>query len=179
LEVADVLFVGVLATALALAGVFVVGSLLIDFPQFHEVARDPETFLRTQPYDAIAGAATVVVLSVGGTLAVAALAYRKHEKSIRPGSSVWHDVFREGRKDRNISVSVELADGRIVEGLFLSHVMDTEAAEKDLALQAPMYVWPATTSDGERDRLRLPNDRVIIPGASIQTVWVRYLWDRN
>ncbi len=178
LEAADVVFIGAFATTLALVAVFIVGPLVTEFPRLHEVVQDAQGFLRDRPYDAFASAAAVLVLSVGGTLAVASVIYGKREKPIRPGSTVWHDVFRVGGKHRDISVSVQVTGGRIVEGLFLSHVMDTDAKEKDLALQAPLYMWTEQQEDGHRQRLVLPNDRVIIPGSSIEIVWVRYLWDR-
>lgn len=177
LEAADVIFIGAFATTLSLVVLFAAGPPLAGFPSLSDVAEDVPGFLRTRPYEAVAGAGFAIALSVSGTLFVAWVRYRHREKSIRPGSTVWHDVFGRAGADRLVSVSVELSDGRFVEGLFLSHVMDPDAEEKDLALQAPLHMWTAPEQGTPRQRLVLAAQRVIIPGTQIRTVWVQYLWD--
>lgn len=176
LEAADVVIVGTWATVLAVAALLVIAEMWDWFPTLPELFSDAKGFANRYPYRITLWALAVFTLSVGGTRLAAWLLFRRTSPQIHPESTVWYETFRLAQKKHVVLVKIELNDGRRIEGVFSSYLMDRDLAEKDVALRAPIRVVSAPAADGSRMWMDHRAHRVIIPGSEIATVWVYYTW---
>lgn len=174
LEAAELVVTGVIFTAVAAALVAGIGNRIGWIPELRELTARGSTFAQDEPYRIGATAAIVFALSLATAYGTARLVYRGKDASLVPAGSVWRDVFGEGGKGRPIFVSAALEDGRVVEGYLYSYSTDSEGSDRDLALQAPIYVW----SGEPLQRMRAPADRTVLRAEQIVALWIRYEWDR-
>jgi len=160
--------VGFFATALAASALFLVKPL--GFPALTELTMDGvENYVVRDPWLVVRSLALVVTISVLGTFGAAFLRFRAVETNIRPGVTVWFDVFRNVTARSPIPVSADLADGRIVEGLFLGVDLGPDVSERDLALQKPIQFW-LPIGAGQFARVKMAAEHVIIPAGQIVAV---------
>lgn len=119
---------------------------------------------------------TLVLMSTG-LAAIAALAWfrRSGGGNIHPNSTGWYELFRNhAPKNANSMLRVRLADGTEYRGLLAFYSANILPAERELALGPPLFI----KRPGEGDFSPLPDGgawrRVLISGASIDALWVRY-----
>jgi hypothetical protein len=175
LETAELVVTGVIFTTVAAALVAGIGNGIGWLPELRELTERGSTFAQDEPYRIGTVAVIVFALSLAGAYGTARLVYRDKEPSLVPAGSVWRDVFGEGGEGRPIFVSAQLEDGRVTEGYLYSYSTDSEGSDRDLALQAPIYVW----SGEPLQRLRAPADRTVLRAEQIVAMWIRYEWDRS
>ncbi len=72
-------------------------------------------------------------------------------------------------------MSTTLVDGRVVDGYLCSYSTDADGGDRDLGLQAPIYVW----SGEPPERVRVPAHRAVLRAEHMVAMWVRYDWDRK
>ena len=175
LEAAELVVIGVIFTTVAAAVVAGFGNGNSWIPELRELTARGSTFAQEEPYRTAATAAMVFALSLAAAYGTARFVHRGKEASLVPAGSVWRDVFGEGGEGRPIFVSANLVDGRVVDGYLYSYSTDAGGADRDLGLQAPIYVW----SGEPLERRRAPADRTVLRAEQIAAMWVRYEWDRD
>lgn len=167
LEAADVIYIGVSATSAAL--IFLLAARPLNFPAPAELSPGLLQFARDDFWRALGSLASVIALSVVGTLLVARLAYGPSKPRINPGETVWFEVFKDATASNPIPVSIDMVDGRIMEGLFLGTDLEADIEQRDLALQRPIYVWMAGAG-AKRERRYIDAERLIVPLSQIVAV---------
>lgn len=175
LEAAELVVTGVVFTAVAAAVVVAVGNGNGWLPELRDVTASGSTYAQDEPYRTAGAAVIVFALSLAAAYGTARLVYRGKEASLVPAGSVWRDVFGVGGEGRPIFVSATLEDGRVVDGYLYSFSTDADGGDRDLGLQAPIYVW----SGEPPERMRAPADRTVLRAQQIIAMWVRYDWDTD
>lgn len=175
LEATELVVTGVISTAVAAVAVVGVGTAVGWLPNLHTVTAAGSTYVQDEPYESAVAVAAIFVLSLAGAYGIARLVYQGSEPSLIPAGSVWRDVFGEGGEGQPIFVSTTLVDGRIVDGYLYSYSTDPDGGDRDLALQAPIYVW----SGDPPQRIHAPADRAVLRAEQMVAMWVRYDWDRT
>lgn len=175
LETAELVATGVVFTTIAAIAVVVVGTGVGWLPDLREVTAVGSTFVHDEPYRSGLTVVAVLGLSLAGAFGAARFVYRGREASLVPAGSVWRDVFGEGGEGRPIFVSTTLVDGRVVDGYLYSYSTDADGGDRDLGLQAPIYVW----SGEPPERVRVPAHRAVLRAEHMVAMWVRYDWDRK
>lgn len=174
LEAAELATTGVVFTAIAVTVTTWVSDRAGWLPELRVVTARGSTYAQEEPYRTAGAVAVVFGLSLAVAHVTARFVYRGMDASLVSPSSVWRDVFREGGEKRPIFVSAELSDGRVLDGFLFSY--STEGGDRDLALQAPIYVW----SGEPRTRMQLHHtNRTVIQADQMVAMWVRYEWDRS
>lgn len=175
LEAAELVVTGVIFTAVAAAVVVAIGNGKGLLPELRDVTASGSTYAQDEPYRTAGTIVIVFALSLAAAYGSARLVYRGKEASLVPAGSVWRDVFGEGGEGRPIFVSATLKDGRVVDGYLYSYSTNANGGDRDLGLQAPIYVW----SGEPLKRMRAPADRTILRAQQIVAIWVRYEWDAD
>ena len=176
LEAAELAVTGVIFTVIAATMVAWVSNRAGWLPELRVVTARGSAYVQQEPYRTAGVVAVVFILSLVAAYTTARFVYRGKEASLVPSSSVWRDVFREGGEGRPIFVSATLTDGRVIEGYLFSYSTDGEGGDRDLALQAPIYVW----SGEPPSRIRLRHaHRTVLRAEQMAAMWVRYDWDRS
>jgi hypothetical protein len=170
-EVVELATVGVLTSVLACVVVLAVGELVPGLVTIGDVV-DDASVLRAQAWSVVGSAVLALVVSFG----LAALAGRlwvkytaPHRRRIREGSA-WAGVLAEKRDSKPAYLSVELDDGRLLEGVFRTVSVTEEPARDALALRRPIRICPA----GSADRTDVDEDFVLIPRSIIKAVHGSY-----
>jgi hypothetical protein len=173
LEIAEMVIVGGLASALAFLAVFSFASWtsLIDADA---LAKDGTAYLLGHPTRGLGVVFLGLALAYLGAWGVALLRYRKHPQIIEHGYSAWHRMLGQ-QPGRDVYATVDLRDGTTVAGwVFLCTVDEVPPSERDLVLIA---------ARGERVKMRPPHseafvdsrDRaVIVNGADVLALTASY-----
>lgn len=175
LEAAELVVTGVIFTTAAAVVVVGIGVGVGWLPELRAVTMSGSTYVQDEPYRTAGVVAMVFALSLVAAYGTARLVYRGKEASLVPAGSVWQDVFGEGGEGRPIFVSTSLVDGRVVDGYLYSYSTDASGGDRDLALQAPIYVW----SGEPLERMRATAHRTVLRAEQMVAMWVRYEWDRD
>lgn len=170
-EVVELATVGVLASLIACVAVFAVGEVVPGLVTLREVVGDPST-LADRAWSVVIAS----LLGLGISLGLAALAGHlwvkrtaAHHSRIKEGS-VWAGVLAAKRDGKPAYLSVELDDGRLVEGVFRSVSVAEEPARDTVALRRPIRICPA----GSAQRTEVDEDFVLIPRSIIKAVHGSY-----
>jgi Family of unknown function (DUF6338) len=114
-------------------------------------------YLIDHPVRSLTALLAAFVLSCALALAAGRIVTWRLRSTLRPGRSVWYEVFSK-RGDNMVRVTAELRDGRRVMGFLKDYTIDMAfPAERQIALHEPIYVQRPTDLKPNR----LP-DRVLI-----------------
>jgi hypothetical protein len=170
IEVVELATVGVLTSVLACVAVLAVGEVTPGLLTIRDVA-DGSAALRVRAWSVVGSAALALVVSFG----LAALAGRLWVRRTAPHSqiregSAWSEILAAKRDGKPAYLSVELEDGRLVEGVFRAVSVAEEPARDTLALRRPIRVCPA----GSTTRTDVDEEFVLIPRSIIKAAHGTY-----
>jgi small nuclear ribonucleoprotein (snRNP)-like protein len=164
-EVAELVFIGLVASTTAVTLVIWVGDLNLD-----QMVREGSDYLLADPQLIVTSALSVMLLSTVGAALAALAAYRRPDGigRIRPGSTVWFDALTAKNAGKPV-VEVNLKDGTRYWGAVHSFSVDPDREVPDVVL-FPL-VWIAVNNEEPR---QLPVDSLIIRGTEVRDVRVRH-----
>jgi hypothetical protein len=170
-EVVEFATAGALTSIVALVAVLAVGEIIPGLLTLNDVASNPAA-LRTRAWSVVGSSALVLVISFG--LAAAAGRFWAGRSAGQRGQlregSAWAGVLARKQDGKPAYLSVELDDGRLLEGVFRSVSVAEEPARDALALRRPIRICPA----GGSERVDVDEDFVLIPRSAIKAVHGTY-----
>lgn len=148
LEAAELLVLGSLITTVV-AMLVIFGAQAIGLIDVETVQRNGLDYLLLHPMRGFAtlGAIFGVSYAVGGV--AAAVAHRGKRPSQQPGT-VWRDVLGQRKETDDAWATVELRDGRFLQGQVASYTLDVSSEPRELALAAPLYQRRAGSTEVEQ-----------------------------
>lgn len=163
LEAASLFVVGGLTTGVAAVLVLILleAAGWLDFERLIET---PAKYLAREPFPILS--ALLLALALGYLLAwsLALLVYRGKEPTLRPHLSVWWQTIGEAKKSGAVFATVELIDGRIIDGYVYTYTLaEVDVAQRDLCLQRPIFARPSARVE----RALLDIDYLVLPGRDI------------
>lgn len=172
----------VLAVGLATTGTSVAILIFVPphwFPMLLNIeawAAQGSDYVRQHVREAAASGLAVFLLA----LAIAYLLYLplrlRRPAEFRAQGSVWVHALGARPKGKVPWVTLQLKDGKLIEGVLQSYSLSEEALEnRDVALQRPIRV---TIKPNEQPRW-LELDRVIVPGNELSYITVIHVSDRS
>lgn len=169
LELAELLVIGALTTTLvATLVVFVAREVgLIDA---HGVRRDRLDYLLLHPLRGFVTLGAIFALSYAAAGLAALVLHRKEQPSQQPGT-VWREVLGQDKETHDAITTIELRDGRAVQGQLATYTLDSPAESRELALRAPMRQRRAKSAAVEA----VPDDFLILREEDMLYVAVAYL----
>jgi len=137
LEAAELLVIGALVTTVV-AMIVVFGAREIGLVDVATVRREGLDYLLLHPLRGFAtlGAIFVASYAFGGLAAL--FVHWEKQSSQQPGT-VWREVLGQRKKTHDAWATVELRDGRFLQGQVASYTLDVSAEPRELALAAPLY----------------------------------------
>jgi hypothetical protein len=170
-EVVEFTTVGALTTVAACVLALLAGEVVPGLVTLGEVVGAPAA-LRARPWGVVGSSALVLLLSFALALGAGRVWTRRsaaRSSRIREGSA-WAGVLAGKRDGKPAYLSVELDDGRLVEGVFRSVSVAEEPARDALALRRPIRV----AQPGSAERTDLDEDFVLIPRSIVKAVHGSY-----
>jgi len=136
LEAAELLVLGALiTTVVAMLVVSVAQQVgLVDVATVHREGLD---YLLLHPVRGFATLGAIFGLSYLGGGLVGWVAHLGEQASQQPGT-VWRDVFGQKKETNDAWATVELRDGRFLQGQVVSYTLDVSSEPRELALAAPL-----------------------------------------
>ncbi|WP_405659735.1 DUF6338 family protein [Streptomyces sp. NBC_01166] len=174
-EVVELFSVGALATAAGLLLTLLLGELAPFLVTLREVTKAPAHF-RDHPWSWVGAVVLAMALSMALSTLAGVYAGRKSPRrtgaAVREGTVAVHALTDRAGPDkrRKPFVSVELSDGRLVEGYVRYVSTDPDPARRDIVLQRPI----AWTGPGAVPRTASPAVCVFVPGALVRVVHISY-----
>jgi Family of unknown function (DUF6338) len=137
----------------------------------HVLGAETSTYLKHHPLRLFWLVSLALLLAYGLAAVAARLVNRGNESTIRPGGTAWHFAFSENRPAGHVvAASVELRDGRIIQGVLAGTTTDAED-NREVCLVKPMAV-----RRGAADQpVRLTDEFVVIRESDVMAVSGRYL----
>ena len=148
LEAAELLVLGALiTTVVAMLVVSVAQQVgLVDVATVHREGLD---YLLLHPVRGFATLGAIFGLSYLGGGLVGWVAHLGEQASQQPGT-VWRDVFGQKKETNDAWATVELRDGRFLQGQVVSYTLDVSSDPRELALAAPLYQRRVGRTDVEQ-----------------------------
>lgn len=112
----------------------------------------------------------VIVVAHGAAAGTARFIYRNVPPGYSPGGSVWTQMLARDHDETLVFVSAHLADANVVSGYVSGFDLDAERSQRDLALQAPIYL----TLPGHAPARQPAIERLIVSADMIDQIGVRY-----
>lgn len=172
LEAAELVVVGALCTTVAalmvLPAADAVGAL---GPE--AVRRDGAAYLLNQPVRALPVVAALLAASYMLAWIAARITYGHHQPTQQPGT-VWREVLGARKGAAAAVATVELRDGRRIQGAVASYTHTGPEQPREIALAAPMRVQ----ATGQDTPVELPGDCLILQEQDILAITVTYVPDR-
>lgn len=160
-EAVELAVIGAFASILAL---LVVGALadLTGVVRVHRFSDSPHVFVAHHPLRVI----WVAALALGAAYGIAyciALILNPEKPSIHPGTS-WIWAMQPARIDRSLMVraTVELRDGRKIEGTVVGHTAEV-VDNKELLLKEPIRAEPAPGTEAQK----IPDEFIVLREADM------------
>jgi len=162
LEVAGLLTVGALTTGTAALTVliFTQATGLLDV---RALVENGSKYVAMELVPSLVALVVILGLSYGGAITLALAVHRGKEATLYPNRSVWWQTIGQAKTSGPVFATVELKDGRIVDGYVSAYTIDSDAGRRDLALQRPLFV----RQSGRSDRAPLDVDYIILPDSQI------------
>ncbi|MFC8730617.1 DUF6338 family protein [Streptomyces bacillaris] len=173
-EVVALFSVGALATCL---GALLTASLAEAVPylvSLKEVAARSGDFAE-RPWSWVVSGALTMVLSITASLVAGRYAGQRSParrgQRLREGTITTWALTERDRFGQRPYLSVELSDGRLLEGYLWHASLDEDPARRDIALQGPLH-W---TGPGAIPRTRSKARMIVLPGSLIRVIHISYL----
>lgn len=119
-----------------------------------------DAYLRAHVRLALSSLVVVLLLAVGVAYGLYWLQRRRLPAEFRPQGNVWVHALGARPKGTVPWVGLQLADGRLVEGLLHGYTLDGSTDERDVALSRPIRV---TAPSGNAPQALQNLDRLIVP----------------
>jgi hypothetical protein len=134
---AELGFIGVLTTTAATLALAAVGDHTgwVDVPRLFG---EPRAYLAAEPERVLSSLLATLLLSFGLAWAASLVVHHGAPASLRPGCSVWHQLFEPGR-ETEVDATVELRDGRRFQGVVHAYDIEDDREHRDLVLQHPIF----------------------------------------
>lgn len=156
LEAAELLVLGgLISTVVAMLVIF--GARESDLINVETVRSEGLDYLLLHPLRGFTTLGTIFGLSYLTGWGAARFVHRKKKPSQQPGT-VWREILG-AKKDTHVSwATVELRDGRVLQGQVASYTLETPTEPRELALAAPLYQRRIGRSEVER----VPDDFLLL-----------------
>lgn len=168
-EVAELVSIGGFTSAVAV----LLGLLAADWTGWvllDRLAADPTAYVIQHPARSLSFFLATLALSYAFAILVALVANYGRSKSITD-APVWHDILSDEDRTRSVFATVELSDGRLIQGQVANFtVEDTSIEDRHLALAAPLQ---AKAAAGQWTPLR--SNRVLINARDIAVIDTTYV----
>jgi hypothetical protein len=167
IETAELLTVGAAITLVAAVTVLLVAQAS-RYMALDALAMEGSNYLRSEPVRGVVLIGSTLLLSHLAAWAAARFVYyRGSPASLRPELSVWFQVLHVHNRaqepmDRRF-VTAELRDGRRVAGYALAYTLDADAANRELALVAPIFAQRTAAEPPEL----IPDDYIVLSASEI------------
>ena len=160
-EAVELAVVGAFASILALLGVGAIADLT-GIVGVHQFSDSPHVFLAHHPLRVIWVLALALAAAYGLAYGVALLLNRQ-KPTIHPGTS-WIWAMQPARTDITLMVraTVELRDGRKIEGTVVGHTAEV-AENKELLLKEPIRAQPAPGLEAQK----VPDEFIVLREADM------------
>lgn len=184
LEAAGLLVIGGLTTGVAALIVLVVADKT-DQVDLEALVRRGTNYVATDPIPVLVAALVTLLLSYGAAVSLALIVYRGKKASIYPNRSVWWQTIgeakdtggakdtREAKATRPVFATLELKDGRVVDGYVHAYTIDMDSDRRDISLQRPIFV----RAPWQIKRTALGVDYLVVPDSEI--VYLSFQRDRR
>jgi hypothetical protein len=170
-EAAELVFVGVLATAIGLLGSLALWEAvgLIDGGS---LSGDLGHYLLAHPMRGFVVLATALTISYAGVWMLVLWVFGATE-SIYPDDSAWYSAFRrQAPKDHGVLVTLTLGDGRAITGALSTFTIAPDK-KREILLNAPEN-RPIFLQDVDGVARGLPDAFIVVQGTEIQFLSGRY-----
>jgi len=137
LEAAELLVIGALTTTVV-AMLVLLGAREVGLVDVNAVRREGLAYLLLHPLRGCLTLGAIFALSYTVAGLAAYLAHRQEQPSQQPGT-VWREVLGQKKRTHDAWATVELRDGRFLQGQVASYTLDTVSEPRELALAAPIY----------------------------------------
>lgn len=169
LEAAELVVIGALCTTLA-ALVVLSAAQAIGAINVADVRSDGAAYVLAQPARSLPVIATLLAASYALAWGAARLTYGRHQPTQQPGT-VWREVLGARKSEAAAVATVELRNGRRIQGVVASYTHTGPEQPRELALAAPMRVQP----DTDATPVDLPGEVLILHGEDILSINVSYV----
>lgn len=169
LEAAELVVIGALCTTVA-ALVVLSAAQAVGAIDVADVRSDGAAYLLAQPGRSLPVIATLLCASYALAWGAARLTYGRHQPTQQPGT-VWREVLGARKGEAAAVATVELRDGRRIQGVVASYTHTGPEQPRELALAAPMRVQ----SDADATPVDLPGEVLILHGEDIMSINVTYV----
>lgn len=148
LQATELLVIGTLITT-TVTMLVLAGAFAIDLVDPTTARREGLGYLLLHPLRGFATLGTIFVLSYGVAGLAAWLIHKDAPASQQPGT-VWRAVLGQDKGTHDAIATVELRDGRTLQGQVASYTLDAPGESRELALRAPMRQRSAKGSTVEQ-----------------------------
>jgi hypothetical protein len=168
LEAAELLVIGALTTTV-ISMLVILGAREIGLIDVDAARREGLGYLLLHPLRGFTTLTAIFVLSylVAG---LAALAVNRGRLPTQQPGTVWGEVLGRNKSTHDAIATVELRDGRMLQGQLASYTLDTAADGRELALQAPMRQRAGKHSPVQD----LPDDYLVLREEDVLYVAITY-----
>lgn len=136
LEAVELVVIGSLVTTIV-SMLVLTGTRAISLVDTSVLRREGAAYLLLHPLRGLSVLTAIFALSYGAAWAAAWAVHFRDWRSQRPGS-VWRHVLGRDKKTHIAIATVELRDGRMVQGQIESYTLDPSAEPRELALRKPI-----------------------------------------
>jgi hypothetical protein len=162
LEAAELLVVGaVLSTAAALVVLIITqatGALDLE-----ALANNGVKYILREPIPNLTALLATLLLSYGAAYVLARAVHRGRQPTLYPNRAVWWQEIADLKTSGPVFTTVELRDGRVIDGYVSAYTIDADADRRDMALQRPIFV----RARRQPNRALLDVDRLILSDREI------------
>lgn len=169
LEAAELVVMGALCTTAA-ALVVLSAAQAVGAIDVAEVRSDGAAYVLAQPARSLPVIATLLSVSYALAWVAARVTYGHHQPTQQPGT-VWREVLGARKGEAAAVATVELRDGRRIQGIVASYTHTGPEQPRELALAAPMRVQ----SDADATPVDLLGEVLILHGEDILSINVTYV----
>jgi hypothetical protein len=148
LESAELLVIGALITTVV-SMLVIFGARELGLINVETVRSQGLDYLLLHPLRGLGTLGTIFALSyaVGGI--AARLVYWEEQPSQQPGT-VWREILGQDKDTHDAIATVELRDGRTLQGQLATYTLDAPSGARELALRAPMRQRQPRSTDEDR-----------------------------
>lgn len=136
LEAAELLVIGALTTTVV-SMLVIWGARESHLVDMQAARRDGLEYLLLHPLRGFTTLTAIFALSCGLAGMAARFLHRKRLPTRRPGA-VWSEVLGRDKATHDAIATIEFRDGRMLQGQVASYTLEAPAADRELALAAPM-----------------------------------------
>lgn len=138
-EAVELVVIGAFASTIALLGVLVLAEWT-SVLNVYALGRDPSAYLKLHPLRLFWTVAVALLFAYDLAYIAARVVHRHQSPTIRPGGTAWQFAFSENRPAYHVvAVSVELRDGRVIQGVLAGTTTDADE-NREMCLLAPIAV---------------------------------------